>query len=123
MTDLRQAAQQALEALSDIEWSNDSQWQSDRAKVAIIALCAALEEPEEPVAWQWLDTAHFRKKIPADATPSDWRPLYTAPPQRKPLTEEEIDAIPCTDGPGSDWDALVRFARAIEKAHGIGGEA
>jgi hypothetical protein len=42
-------------------------------------------------------------------------PLYTAPPQRKPLTEEEI------------WDAvrdaeMVAFARAIERAHGIGGQ-
>lgn len=39
---------------------------------------------------------------------------------REPLTDEQIDAIPCTDGDGSDWDALARFARAIERAHGIG---
>ena len=45
MTDLRTAAQQALEALVDIEWSNNSQWQSDRAKGAITALRAALAEP------------------------------------------------------------------------------
>ena len=40
-------------------------------------------------------------------------------PVSVPLTEEQISAIPCTDGDGSDWDALVRFARAIERAHGI----
>ena len=28
-----------------------------------------------PVAYQWLDTAHFRKKIPKDAAPAHWRPL------------------------------------------------
>ena len=40
--------------------------------------------------------------------------VYTAPPQRKPLTEEEISAI--------DWKAgetLHDFARAVERAHGI----
>jgi hypothetical protein len=35
---------QALEALGEIEWSNDSQWQSDRAKAAITALRAAIEQ-------------------------------------------------------------------------------
>jgi hypothetical protein len=30
----------------------------------------------EPVAWQWLDTAHFRKNLPAGATRDEWRPLY-----------------------------------------------
>ena len=43
--------------------------------------------------------------------------LYTAPPQRKPLTEEEIDAL------AIDEDGLpnshLEFARAIERAHGI----
>ena len=40
-------------------------------------------------------------------------------PQRKPLTEEEIENL----GPLSfTWRDMVQFARAIEKAHGIGGE-
>lgn len=33
----------------------------------------------EPVAWQWLDTAHFRKKIPSHSNAEEWRPLFTAP--------------------------------------------
>lgn len=41
---MMQAAQQALEALEEIEWSNDSQWQSDRAKVAIAALREAITQ-------------------------------------------------------------------------------
>ena len=49
-------------------------------------------------------------------------PLYTAPPKRKPLTENQIrridDDTPFHEGP--EW--LVRFTRAIERAHGIGGE-
>jgi len=46
MTTLREAAENALEALSEIEWSNDSKWQSDRAQVAITALRASLAEPD-----------------------------------------------------------------------------
>ena len=34
---------QALEALEEIQWSNDSKWQSDRAKVAIAAIKERLE--------------------------------------------------------------------------------
>jgi len=38
---------------------------------------SALEEPEaQPVCWQWFDMAHFRKTIPANANPTEWRPLY-----------------------------------------------
>lgn len=94
---------------------------------AITALRAALEEPvQEPVAKVELMTTggnaglatriveiddHLRERL---------RPgqlLYTTPPQRKPLTEEEIDNI---------WDSEKAFAdiyaiaRAIERAHGIG---
>ncbi len=50
--------------------------------------------------------------------------LYAAPPQRQPLTEEEmleilgdIDADTKRLPPG-----IKAFARAIERAHGIGGE-
>ena len=47
-----------------------------------------LAQPEqEPVAWQWLDTAHFRKKLPKDAGDGVWNPLYAAP-QR---TERPVD--------------------------------
>ena len=50
--------------------------------------------------------------------------LYTTPPQRKPLTDEEIEDI-WADCP-ADWDDKINvltLARAIEAAHGIKGEA
>ena len=48
-----EALKLALEAFGEIEWSNNSQWQSDRAKVAITAVKEALAQPEqEPVAWE-----------------------------------------------------------------------
>jgi len=53
---------------------------------------------------------------------ADWVNARLAPPQRQPLTEEEIGLLTT----GDDWShcdthALAVFARAIERAHGIGG--
>ena len=54
-----------------------------------------------------------------------YKPLYdTTPPQRKPLTDEEIGYIAVKSQEGiSPRDDTLRFARAIEAAHGIKGEA
>ena len=54
---------------------------------------AALAQPaQEPVAWQWLGSAQFRKKIPKGADKTAWSPLYTTPPKREwvGLTDEEM---------------------------------
>ena len=47
--------------------------------------------------------------------------LLSTPPQRQPLTEEEIRSIDKSTHfhESPDWE--VRFARAIERKHGIGG--
>ena len=54
-------------------------------------------------------------------------PLYTTPPQRKPLTDEEIRYALESEFLGSDekrnWQDDLRVSRAIEAAHGIKGEA
>ena len=120
MTDLRTAAQQALEALCTCGLEQ---------RAAITALRAALAEPvQEPVAKVELMTTggnaglatriveiddHLRERL---------RPgqlLYTAPPQRKPLTEEEIYEMYFDN---FSMGELKAFARAIERAHGIGGQ-
>ena len=45
---------------------------------------------------------------------------YTTPPQRKPLTDEHIGVIAIKSQDGiSPHDDTLRFARAIEAAHGI----
>jgi hypothetical protein len=54
-------------------------------------------------------------------------PLYTEPQQRKPLTDEEIELLAVKHAPPIDPafakdDDFIEFARAIERAHGIGGE-
>jgi len=47
--------------------------------------------------------------------------LYTAPPQRKPLTDDVIDEIIYSMAESDRANDRFSFARAIEKAHGIGG--
>ncbi len=52
--------------------------------------------------------------------------MVHAPRQRKPLTEPELHEInPTWPAPGQHWDYedVLEFVRAIERAHGIGGEA
>jgi hypothetical protein len=49
-------------------------------------------------------------------------------PERKPLTEDEIELLSVKHAPPIDpafaqHDDFIEFARAIERAHGIGGEA
>ena len=51
-------------------------------------------------------------------------PLYTSPPKRQPLTDEQIEAV-YENASGQelrpqDYRIVLQFARAIEAAHGIG---
>jgi hypothetical protein len=49
-------------------------------------------------------------------------PLYAAPaaPAPVPLSFTHIDGLAAVDFPSRQWNAAQRFARAIERAHGIG---
>ena len=50
--------------------------------------------------------------------------LYTTPPQRKPLTDEQMWVLWNSQGDDAmEQQAAIAFARAIEAAHGIKGEA
>ena len=102
--------------------------------------CAAAErglvaEPQgEPVAWMhdgFVSTNFERVKHDESRNrASGFKakpiiPLYTHPPQRQPLTDEQIKAIwwQCEStirdhDPRHVW--WSQFARAIERAHGIG---
>ena len=126
MSNLRQAAQQALEDICGAKLCEFNSMSSRQEMVrlmdsAITALRAALAEPEqEPVAW-----------IHEDELPSSYPydlmfpyskvngvrlfPVFGPSPQRKPLTDEEILRI-SLDTPVD----LYACARAIERHHGIG---
>ena len=144
MTDLRTAAQQALDACTDAV----SGWQSlaplavrRAAEAALDDLRAALVED----AMQRLTDVH--QEIEADLShcpkcggPADNghdRSIPPSPyfctkcmaepvqkPQRKPLTNKEIDRL--TYEQWGVWNyplaAHRAYARAIERAHGIGGQ-
>ena len=135
MTDLRIAAQQALEALEEYQYRGAPFLACDGAVAALRAALAQQDElVQEPVAWYQKRGQEVLTSHPACWGREDepWTPLYTAPPQRKPLTDEEIlKAI--------GWERAEMYmkltpnfpvaeakketlknARAIELAHGIG---
>lgn len=98
---------------------------------ALEAYCDSLPqleqlEQEEPVAWYdsktgWTDFHPFKPARKPSAPDAEWLPLYTSPPaQRKPLTDEGIDALVVQElGLDADADAMNKFARVIEAAHDI----
>lgn len=135
MQDLRKAAQQALEALETdpdaMVEVTENHWHYTR-DLAFVALRAALAQPEsepESVLHKW--AALFEDPN------NDWQAGYeyarrwvlevglqsiATPPQRKPLTEEEIEVIRVKeefDQWGIREGAFKYCARAIERAHGI----
>jgi len=172
MTTLREAAQQALEALgkwssgrdmgavelndliaaleaalgqpepqeiADLRQACREGWryadELEQERKRLTAALAALEQPEqEPVAW--MVYTPDGKSVCVTDNPADFTeqhkalPLYTAPPQRKPLTEDQMYEACINvwrnlpDGFGhtsSEWiEAGIRYA---ERAHGIVGEA
>ena len=142
MSDLRKAAQQALEAL---EWHLErGVWGSDTEGVASALRDALAQQPEpvwvkgelppryiarspiqpepvqEPVAWIQPDHLQKARVAPffcrVEPTPrcADFVPLYTAPPQRPPLTDEEIAEV-YREWDVGPWANIAEFARAIER--------
>jgi hypothetical protein len=166
MSDLRTAAQQALEALEDLgmkHYENTGEvlhrdvYEALRAALAQQVeplnlrdpavrkrlatqwgyVPAAQAEPVEPVAWKQGSLVTFNEdpypalgglfvqlwdgeEVAARVYANDLKTLRqrcakvnTAPPQRKPLTEEEIMHI------GMTHQSLRQVVRAVERAHGI----
>jgi hypothetical protein len=75
---------------------------------------------QEPVAWI-NEHGHIDRGLDAILDPTGWTPLYTHPPQRVPLTEEEIYKLFGYDNQhGVVPGYAMSFVRAIERAHGIG---
>ena len=80
----------------------------------------ALAQTQEPVAWISTGPArmiHWTADKPAYG--DDWVPLYTTPPQRKPLTDEEMKKIWYAMQNIMGWYSFQEIARAIEAAHNI----
>ena len=139
MTDLRTAAQQALEALEflslDFFMLDPISPGRESTIKAITALRAALAEPvEEPVAWHYTNNGggnvmHWGPSARLDAdiqAAKDYprvhkvTPLYLAPPQRKPLAEWQITDLMADIDPEDmcSW-TFRQGVYAAEKHHGI----
>lgn len=115
MSDLRKAAEMALEALegdyrhavrddaidalraalAQPEKTNQCAETCARAKVC--AICASTINETTPVAYQWLGASVIRKRIPKTAEISAWVPLYAHPPHRKSSSQEAMTRKPLTD--------------------------
>ena len=116
-------------ALETLEYAGPS-W-IDARQPAITAIKEALAQPEqEPVAWMFQHNETGRMSYvsndglhnPTTFIEMNPRyalvcPLFTTPPQRKPLSDEEIGAI--LEDINAFGTRLYTFARAIEAAHGI----
>ena len=108
MTDLRKAAEMALEALND-DPKMLGDW-LDNLKTAREALRQALSQPEqEPVA-QLQEEQFGRGQVLWFNKPADKTMLYTAPPKREwvGVTYDEVYEFVCTT------DSYIDFAKAIE---------
>lgn len=105
---------------------NNRQWWVERWRKEPEIMCPDCEKKQEPVAW--MVYTQDGQSVYVTDNPTDIQegqkalPLYTASPQRKPLTDMDIADI------YKKWDAtpgvsMADFARAIEAAHGIKEEA
>ena len=129
MTILREAAQQALEALECAQQDREC---PSTTRQAITALRAALAQQAEPVQEPVAGRAFFERILAAmegvidvaDRKTDEFDALrscvidltvmlHAAPPQRKPLMEGEIERI------GMKHVTLREVIRAVERAHGI----
>lgn len=128
MTKLRDAAQQALDALKVAT----TPCSEDRQTVlkAQAALRAALADQSEqaleivnPVAYGYRDARGNIRPLNNYETKMDRIPLYTHPPQHNPLTNAEIARVMQPfESVEPEHPFWVDVARAIERAHGIGGK-
>ena len=111
----------ALEALEYFSDTSPNMAGKAHAEDAITAIKAALEAKDEPVAW-WIPKHKAPDMVSKVRWSDECEPLYTTPPQRKPLTVEEIEAL-AKKHIAVGTRSFQEFARRIEAAHGIKGEA
>ena len=89
-----EALRLALEALESTGENNGyhgvtQYFEETMVDQAITAIKAALEAKDEPVAW-WIPKHKAPDMVSKVRWSDECEPLYTTPPQRKPLTDEEI---------------------------------
>ena len=99
----------------------------DELREAQAALKESFAQPEqEPVAWmytsKWKGNERFITRYQSELTTykaDEVWPLYTSPPQRQPLSDEDIDSVTqrwagSVIAPAAQLDMCREYARAIE---------
>jgi hypothetical protein len=141
ITSLREAIEQAEQAQQWQSTADKVQLKKEPAKGGLLPEQAQPMAKREPEIAIGLDAIHkLQQPIAQERQPQPvaWKdktygnlhhqnygnsiPLYTAPPPRQPLTDEEIDKLPWEPHEGNPMtfaEGLRYFARAIEAAHGI----
>ena len=109
-----EALKLALEALEKPSWSHAAAFANIKEAITVLRQAIAEAEKQEPVAWVECDGELVWNNREA----AIGRNLYTAPPQRHPLTGEEAMA----EVLGTDVNTYRRF-KDWEAANGIKGEA
>jgi len=125
----KEAMKLALEAIHDLEGEINGYRSSDfpipeKAK-AFLRQAIAEAGKQEPYGYLKLNTGKFVNEVEGLNPMTDKRylPLYTTPPQRKPLTREEANALMTKAGYGAaSAEELAHFFNGLrhgEAAHGI----
>jgi hypothetical protein len=129
MTDLLRRAWDALDAFKQAYPEN---WHDEDEQVLKDLMSADFAAPQpEPVAFFNPQTSKFRWAKPTlcdapvtIAVPE--LPLYTSPPQRQPLSDEEIEElerwVEFKETGKPERIALTLLVRRVEAMHGIGGD-
>ena len=130
MTTKDEALQMALDALDAVEQTNTPYFSMVRTAIEACHEALAQKDEQEPVAWYVPPSSRLMlgeyAKLDAEAEArrcgctARATPLYTTPPERQPLTDEEIHALSQTMVKGHK--SVNWLCRAIEAAHGIGVE-
>ena len=116
--DIEDALRLALEALVAVEQTDTPYLSTVLGAIEACSEALAQKDEQEPVAWVDVKDTH---QGPYDFHGIDYMPegkhlLYTAPPKRQPLTEE--DALNIVETAGTHYNAV----RLTEAAHGIGAD-
>lgn len=124
MSDLRQAAQLALEFVTSEAWGKtpymDVCVYEDAARLRDALSAALAQQPEpvqEPVAWRYQDArGNYRYRGYVQGFDNEYSrlkpvPLYTAPLQRPPLTVQDLQQALVDTG--------LIFPEAIDDAEGF----
>ena len=122
-----EALRMALEFANDIQCGRYKGNSEEIITACDQALAAQPVPVQEPVAWPCLiDSADFSENtITLVMQCEDYKVsagthyLSTTPPQRKPLTDEEVVEVLGNLRERITGNVFLAFARAIEAAHGI----